>query len=147
MSDPTEDVDRLAQELLGRNTDELDEEEQRVLARVAAGSYIGIDAAEAAQLNASFGDRLADRVARVGGSWAFIIGFGLVLLAGGAAAALTLVSSGLGAARCGALPKWLAWAGVVIGVLVFFIGGLFIPMALFVLWVLVTAIVMLTRTA
>jgi hypothetical protein len=36
---------------------------------------------------------------------------------------------------------------VVIGVLVFFIGGLFIPMALFVLWVLVTAIVMLARTA
>jgi hypothetical protein len=74
------------------------------------------------------------------------LGFGLVLLAGGAAAALTLVSSGLGAARRGALPKWLAWAGVVIGVLVFFIGGLFIPMALFVLWVLVTAIVMLART-
>ena len=35
--------------------------------------------AEAAQLNSSFGDRLADRVARVGGSWSFIIAFGLVL--------------------------------------------------------------------
>ena len=75
------------------------------------------------------------------------LGFGLLLLAGGAAAALTLVSSGLGAARRDALPKWLAWAGVVIGILVFFIGGLFIPMVLFVLWVLVTAIVMRTRTS
>lgn len=81
MSAPGEDIERLAQELLGRSTDELDAEEQRVLERVAAGSYIGIDAAEAAQLNISFGDRLADRVARVGGSWAFIIGFGLVLAA------------------------------------------------------------------
>lgn len=29
----------------------------------------------------SFGDRLADRVAEVGGSWAFVIGFGVVLAA------------------------------------------------------------------
>lgn len=81
MSEPAEDVERLAQELLGRSTDELDPEEQRVLARVASGSYIGIDAAEEAQLNTGFGDRLADRVARVGGSWGFIISFGVVLLA------------------------------------------------------------------
>ncbi|MBX9897840.1 MAG: DUF1003 domain-containing protein [Qipengyuania sp.] len=81
MSEPGEDIERLAQELLGRSADELDAEEQRVLERVAAGSYIGIDAHEAAQLNISFGDRLADRVARVGGSWAFIVAFGLVLAA------------------------------------------------------------------
>jgi uncharacterized membrane protein len=81
MNDSREDLERLAHELLGRSCDELDPEEQRVLARVAAGSYIGIDAAEAAQLNASFGDQLADKVARVGGSWGFIIAFGLVLVA------------------------------------------------------------------
>ena len=40
---------------------ELDVEERAVLARVYAGTYIGIDAAEASQLNATFGDRLADR--------------------------------------------------------------------------------------
>jgi hypothetical protein len=74
------------------------------------------------------------------------LGFGILLLAGGAAAALTLVSAGLGARR-GALPAWLAWTGIVIGVVVFFLGGLFIPMALFVLWVLVVAIVMLMRPA
>jgi uncharacterized membrane protein len=74
------DLDRLAVELLGRSCDELDQEEQDVLARVAAGTYIGIDAAEAAQLHASFGERLADRVATVGGSWAFIIAFAVVLL-------------------------------------------------------------------
>ena len=69
----------LARELLGRDLDELDCEEQTVLQHVAAGRYIGIDAAEAAQLNMSFGDRLADRVAAVGGSWGFIIAFGVVL--------------------------------------------------------------------
>ena len=80
MSDAREDLDRLAHELLGRSCDQLDPEEQRVLARVASGSYIGIDAAEEAQLHASLGDRLADRVAKIGGSWAFIVAFAGVLL-------------------------------------------------------------------
>jgi uncharacterized membrane protein len=75
-SDPA----NLARELLGRDLDELDCEEQTVLEHVAAGNYIGIDASEAAQLNMSFGDRLADRVASVGGSWGFIVAFGVVLL-------------------------------------------------------------------
>ena len=72
-------LDHLAQELLGRTCEELDPEERDVLARVAAGNYIGIDAAEAAQLHSSRGDKLADRVAAVGGSWGFIIAFGVVL--------------------------------------------------------------------
>ena len=75
------DPERLARDLLGRELVELDEEEQEVIQRVAAGCYLGIDAAEAQQLEASFGDRLADKVAAVGGSWAFIMGFALVLLA------------------------------------------------------------------
>ncbi|WP_341713647.1 DUF1003 domain-containing protein [Erythrobacter sp.] len=74
-----EQIERLAKELLGRSLDELDIEEQEVLSRVAAGTYIGIDASEAAQLHATFGERMADRVAAIGGSWAFIIAFGVVL--------------------------------------------------------------------
>jgi len=81
MSEPAEEIERLAQELLGRSAADLDEEEQRVLGHVAAGSYIGIDAGEAAQLHASFGERMADRVARWGGSWTFIIAFAFVLFA------------------------------------------------------------------
>ena len=42
------DPERMARELLGRELDELDEEEQDVIRRVAAGSFIGVDAAEAA---------------------------------------------------------------------------------------------------
>lgn len=74
------DAERLALELLGRSLDELDREEQAVLRRISAGVLIGPDAAEAAQIHATFGDRLADRVARIGGSWGFIAFFAVVLL-------------------------------------------------------------------
>jgi len=73
-------VEMLAVELIGRRFEELEAEEQRVLQRIAAGTLIGNDADEEAALHASYGDRLADRVAAVGGSWGFIIVFGLVLL-------------------------------------------------------------------
>jgi hypothetical protein len=66
-------------------------------------------------------------------------------LPGGAAAALTLISGGLGGARSRALPAWLGWAGVVIGVVLFFIAGIFIPLILLVLWVLIVSIMMLRR--
>ena len=80
MSAPS-DPERLARELLGRDLADLDPEEQRVIERVAAGTFIGVDAHEASQINASFGERLADRVAAIGGSWSFIGVFALVLLA------------------------------------------------------------------
>ena len=67
----------LARELLGREFDALEGEEQRVLTRVASGTLIGPDADEVAQANSTWGDR----VAAVGGSWGFIISFGVVLVA------------------------------------------------------------------
>ncbi len=66
------DPEVLARELLGRELAELDEDEQEVICRVAAGSYGGMDASEAAALTATFGDRMADKVAAIGGSWGFI---------------------------------------------------------------------------
>lgn len=76
------DVDphKLARDLLGRDFDDLEADEQRVLKRVATGSFTGRDADELAQGHETWGDRLADRVAEVGGSWGFIIAFGVVLL-------------------------------------------------------------------
>ena len=50
------------------------------LRRVASGSFTGRDADELAQGHDTWSDRLADRVAAVGGSWGFIIGFGVVLV-------------------------------------------------------------------
>ncbi|WP_295632545.1 DUF1003 domain-containing protein [Novosphingobium sp.] len=68
----------LAEELLGRSFEDLDESEQRALQRVAS-SKIELDDDEHEFINVKLGDRVADRVARVGGSWGFIIVFGCVL--------------------------------------------------------------------
>lgn len=78
----TRDADphKLARDLLGREFDDLEADEQRVLKRVASGTVTGRDADELAQAHATRGDRLADRVAAVGGSWGFIGAFGVVLL-------------------------------------------------------------------
>ncbi len=70
----------LAEELLGRRFDELDEDEQGVLRRVMSHE-VSLDHDEIIARHATFGDRLADRVAAVGGSWAFIGSFGLVMVA------------------------------------------------------------------
>jgi uncharacterized membrane protein len=69
----------LCKELLGRKLADVDAEERRVLERIASGTVMGLDAQEEASLHATFPDRLADKVAAVGGSWAFIIAFGVVL--------------------------------------------------------------------
>jgi uncharacterized membrane protein len=74
------DPHKLARDLLGREFDDLEADEQRVLKRVASGSFSGRDADEVAQGHETRADRLADRVAEVGGSWGFIIAFGVVLL-------------------------------------------------------------------
>jgi uncharacterized membrane protein len=69
----------LAEELLGRPYEELDEEEQRALGRVLS-SDIELDPDELEVVNVKLGDRLADRVAAVGGSWGFIVVFGVFLV-------------------------------------------------------------------
>ncbi len=69
----------LAEELLGRPYDELDADEQRALARVMSND-IELDPDELDVVKAKFGDRAADRVAAVGGSWGFIIVFSVVLV-------------------------------------------------------------------
>jgi uncharacterized membrane protein len=79
MHDPKRTPEQLAEDLLGRKFEELDDEEQNVLRRISAGTLEGLDADEEAALHASYGDRLADRVASIGGSWGFIIAFGVVL--------------------------------------------------------------------
>jgi uncharacterized membrane protein len=69
----------LAQHLLGKPGHALDEEERRVLLGIEAGTVGARDAAEVADERASFGDRLSDRVAAIGGSWGFITAFAIVL--------------------------------------------------------------------
>ncbi|WP_283419262.1 DUF1003 domain-containing protein [Sphingopyxis sp. Geo48] len=75
----TAHLNDLSLRLLGRAYDNLDIEESRVLEAIAARAPSSRDAADLGDAQASRGDRLADRVAAVGGSWGFIIVFTLVL--------------------------------------------------------------------
>jgi uncharacterized membrane protein len=69
----------LSLRLLGRAFDELDPGESRVVEAIAKRAPSSRDAADIEDAQASTGDRLADRVAAVGGSWGFIIVFALIL--------------------------------------------------------------------
>jgi uncharacterized membrane protein len=69
-----------ARALLTRGDGSLDDEERRVLASIEAGTLVARDAGDEADARSSFGERLSDRVAAIGGSWGFIIAFSAVLL-------------------------------------------------------------------
>jgi uncharacterized membrane protein len=69
----------LSLRLLGRAFDELEPEESRVVQAIARRAPTSRDAADLSDAQSSAGDRLADRVAAVGGSWGFIIAFAVVL--------------------------------------------------------------------
>ena len=73
-------LDDLSQRLLGKRPGELDDAQRRVLVGIEAGTTVSRDAANLADERATFGERLSDRVAAVGGSWGFIIAFTAVLL-------------------------------------------------------------------
>lgn len=74
-----QEVRDLAQELLGKSVSALDPEEHNVLVDIQSRSTTSRDAADIADEQASFGERLADRVAAIGGSWGFIIAFAVIL--------------------------------------------------------------------
>jgi hypothetical protein len=71
------------------------------------------------------------------------LGFGALLLFGAAAAGLLVITASVAAGRSALFPRWLVVAGYVVGVIVLLGGLFFIPLALFVLWMLVVGIVML----
>ena len=72
-------VDDLALELLGKTSDALSPAERRVLQRIHKRETISQDMGVVHEEDATFGERLSDHVASVGGSWGFIIAFGVVL--------------------------------------------------------------------
>jgi len=85
LAKPLEDAmhltaDEAARKLLGRPAAELSEIEREVIKRIVSRGAISRDLSEDEVGDQSFGQRLADRVAAVGGSWGFIIGFGVVLV-------------------------------------------------------------------
>lgn len=80
MTNDSLDLDHLARRWLGKATPELAEAERRVLSRTVHRKPVSQDVNAAFKSDLTFGERLSDRVARLGGSWGFISSFGLFLL-------------------------------------------------------------------
>jgi uncharacterized membrane protein len=69
----------LAQHLLHAGVSPLSERDRRVIQRVARRTYVARNLNQVFETHLTVGQRLADRVAVIGGSWAFIVGFGVFL--------------------------------------------------------------------
>jgi uncharacterized membrane protein len=75
----TTEIRYLAQQLLHAGLAPLSERDARVIARVAKRVHTARDVNKVFDQRLTFGQRLADQVAAVGGSWGFITGFGVFL--------------------------------------------------------------------
>ncbi len=73
----------LARQLLDLDEGELKPREKAVIERAARRLAVSRDIDDDYDKQSTFGQRLADRVAAVGGSWGFIISFGVVMAAWG----------------------------------------------------------------
>jgi uncharacterized membrane protein len=74
-----EAIGALAKQLLDLDEGELKPHERQVIERCVRRLAVSRNVNIEVEKTATFGERLADRVAAVGGSWTFIIGFALVL--------------------------------------------------------------------
>jgi hypothetical protein len=73
-------------------------------------------------------------------------GFGAILLFGATTAGLLIVTTSVVSGRTALLPRWLVVSSYVAGVIVFLGGLLFVPIVLFLLWMLAVGIVMIARS-
>jgi uncharacterized membrane protein len=73
-------VTQLARQLLDSGLASLSEREQRVITLIAKRSQVARNVNNVLEEQQTFGERLADRVAQLGGSWAFIATFTAMLV-------------------------------------------------------------------
>jgi uncharacterized membrane protein len=76
-----EGVTQLARQLLDSGLTGLSERDQRMIHHLAKRLHVARDVNSLLQEQQTFGERLADRVAQLGGSWAFIMIFTGMLIA------------------------------------------------------------------
>ena len=69
-----------ARQLLQKELEALPPEEREVVERFIASRQVARNIVRESRQTRSLGERVADRVAKVGGSWGFIVCFGLVLV-------------------------------------------------------------------
>ena len=85
------DIRVLAQHLLHEGVAPLPDRDRRLIVRVAKRMQTARNLNQEFEERLTFGNRLADKVAAIGGSWRFIIGFALFLAAWAAINAVVLV--------------------------------------------------------
>ncbi len=77
---PSEDIEKRASRFFQKEWQDLTELEKRVLSSIVEKRRISRNINKIDEDERTFGERLADKVASLGGSWTFIISFGVVLL-------------------------------------------------------------------
>ena len=87
------DIRFLAQHLLHAGFGPLSDRDRRLIARIARRMRTAPNVNREFDRSLTFGEKLADRVAAIGGSWSFIIGFCLFLLAWAVVNVLVLVGN------------------------------------------------------
>lgn len=75
-----ERVRALAHELLESGVEHLSQTQRRAIIHIAQKRHVSRNASQHYDDDMTFGQRLSDSVARWGGSWFFVTGFGLFLL-------------------------------------------------------------------
>ncbi len=73
-------IRQLAQRLLDIGVNDMPARERRVIERMARRLAVSCNVNKEFDKQLTFGDRLADHVAEIGGSWTFIIGFGVFIV-------------------------------------------------------------------
>ena len=76
-----DEVSQLARQLLESGLTRLSEREQRVIVRIAKRLHVAQNVNSVLAEQQTFGERLADQVAQLGGSWTFIAAFTGMLVA------------------------------------------------------------------
>ncbi|WP_395687019.1 DUF1003 domain-containing protein [Aestuariivirga sp.] len=76
---PTDAVKLLAKRILEIGYDDLPARERHVIERVARRIAVSRDVSSHFEQNRTLGERLADRIAAFGGSWTFLMLFGLAI--------------------------------------------------------------------
>lgn len=77
----TEPDKRLKRDYLKREIGEMKAAEKRLLEKLLGGAAISRNINDEIRDQRTFGERVADRVARFGGSWTFLISFAVILAA------------------------------------------------------------------
>ncbi len=72
-------IRQLAQRLLDMGANDMPPRERRLIERMAKRMAVSLNVNNEFDKQQTFGERLADHVAEIGGSWSFIVGFGVFI--------------------------------------------------------------------